>query len=75
MAGREHDRLGGFRQDLVHAELVVAIAARGGAQFAEEMDEVVGKAVVVIDQRQHGGGVTLVARAPSRREASGPGQL
>src|SRR5262245_8949025 len=66
-SGREHDRLGGFCQDLIHGDLVVAIDARGGAQFAEEMDEVVGEAVVVIDQREHGGSVTLRARLPSRR--------
>ena len=40
------------RRDLVHGDLVVAIDARGGAQFAEEMDEVVCEAVIVVDRRE-----------------------
>ena len=65
-AGRQHDRLRPLGQHLVDGHLVVAVDARRGAQFAEEMDEIIGKAVVVIDQRQHEGGVTLGAPAPSR---------
>src|SRR5262245_1608484 len=66
-SGRKYDRLGGFRQDLVHADLVVAIDARRGAQFAKEMDEGVGEAVVVIDQREHP--VVLRLRPVSRQGA------
>ena len=76
-ARRQHDGLGRLGQHLVDGDLVVAVDARRGAQFAEEMDEVVGKAVVIIDQRQHGvvlrlwpaprQGVRRAARGSSRR--------
>ena len=64
--GDEHDRLGPLGQHLVDGHLVVAVDAGRRAQFAEEMDEIVGEAVVVIDQREHERGVTLQAPAPSR---------
>ncbi len=53
-AGRQHDGLGAFRQHLVHGDLVVAVHLRARAQFPKEMNEIVGEAVVVIDQGQHG---------------------
>src|SRR5262245_14078709 len=69
-SGRKHDRLGSFRQDLIHGDLVVAIDSRGGAQFAEEMDEIVGEAVVVIDQREH---LVVLRSAPVSRQGAGEG--
>ena len=60
-AGRQHDGLRRLGQHLIDGDLVVAVDARRRAQFAEEMDEVVGEAVVIIDQRQHRRGVTLAA--------------
>jgi len=49
---RQHD---GFRRhllDLVERDLVVADHGRVGAQFAQEVDEIVGEAVVVIDDEE-----------------------
>ena len=69
--GRQHDRLRRLGQDLIHGDLVVAIDARRSAQFAEEMDEVVGEAVVVIDKRQHRVVLRFASYAPSRRAAAG----
>src|SRR5665809_165951 len=57
-ARRQHDRLRSLGQDLIHTDLVVTVDARGSAQFPKEMNEVVGEAVVIIDKRQHGSGVT-----------------
>src|SRR5262249_59286401 len=42
-----------FGDHLVDGDLVVAIDARRRAQFPKEMNKVVGKAVVIVDQRQH----------------------
>src|SRR6476646_10679123 len=64
-SGRQHDGLRRFRQHLIDGDLVVAVDARRRAQFPEEMNEVVGKAVVVVDQRKHGAPVTPAPRAPS----------
>ncbi|MNW06069.1 hypothetical protein D3C71_2024150 [compost metagenome] len=52
--GRQHD---GFRRhggDFVERDLVIAAHGNIGAQFAQEMDEVVGKAVVIIDDESTG---------------------
>src|SRR5689334_20555342 len=68
---REHDRFRALGQNLVDRHLVVAVDAGGCAQFAEEMNEIVGEAVVVIDQREHESGVTLGTPAPSRIEPLG----
>ncbi len=51
----QHDRRRLLRHDLIDADLVVPVDARGRAQFPEEMHEVIGKAVVIIDERQHQG--------------------
>ena len=51
-AGREDDRLGRHRRDLVEGDLVVAVDDRIRPKLAEEVDEVVGKAVVVIDDEE-----------------------
>ena len=45
-------RFGRERLDLVEGDLVVAEHRRVRAQFAEELDEVVGEAVVVIDDEK-----------------------
>jgi hypothetical protein len=63
--GREHDGLGALGQHIIDANFVVAIDTGRCAQFAEEMDEVVGETVVVIDQRQHG--VVLRSRRATRQ--------
>src|SRR5680860_1435277 len=65
---RQHDSLRPFRQHLVHGHLVVAIDLRARAQFPKEMNEVVGEAVVVIDQGQHGLVLRLV---PIGRQVQG----
>ena len=54
-AGREHDAGGLQRQRLVDRDLVVAMHDAARAEIAQEVDEVVGEAVVVIDQEKHGG--------------------
>src|SRR5262245_54261799 len=67
-AGRQHDGLRRLGKHLIDGDLVVAVDARRRAQFPEEMHEVVGKAVVIVDQRQHGDPVTPASRAPSSYE-------
>src|SRR5258708_7201290 len=54
-ARRDHDPVGLQLADLVERGLVVAEDAHFHTQFAEVMDEIVGKAVVVVDDHQHGG--------------------
>src|SRR4029077_14785867 len=64
-ARRQHDGLRRLGQHLIHGDLVVAVDTRRRAQFPKEMNEVVGKAVVIVDQRQHRRRVTPEPRAPS----------
>src|SRR5204862_547727 len=56
-ARREHDALGRQLQDLGDADLVVAEDLAGGAELAQVVDEVIGEAVVVIDEDEHGPGL------------------
>ena len=49
----------GFRaMRLVDRDLVVAMHDAARAEIAQEVDEVVGEAVVVIDQEKHGGSLS-----------------
>ena len=54
-AGREHDAGGLQRHGLVDRDLVVAMHDALRAEIAQKVDEVVGEAVVIIDQENHGG--------------------
>ena len=56
-AGREHDALGLHLHDIGNGDLVVAEHLAGGTELAQEVDEVIGEAVVVIDQDEHGSGL------------------
>ena len=62
--------LGAVRQHLVDRNLVIAMHAAFGPQLAQEMHEVVGETVVVIDQGQHGVGGKPAPGAPSSRIAA-----
>src|SRR5580704_16595154 len=60
------------RHRLVDRDLVVAVHGAARPEIAQEVDEVVGKAVVVIDQQKHGttpsaGGSKYRRRVPARR--------
>ena len=70
-SGRQHDGLRSFGQHLVDGHLVVTVDAGRRAQFAEEMHEVVGEAVVVIDERQHDG-LLRPGRSARQGEALAP---
>ena len=52
-AGREHDRLGLHGQNLRHRYGIVTPDLAAGAEIAEELHEVEGKAVVVVDEQYH----------------------
>ena len=52
-AGRQHDAIGTQIKRLCHRQCVITFHHDFRAQFAEEMDEVVGETVIVIDQQQH----------------------
>src|SRR6266404_1554021 len=52
-ARRENDALGPHRQHIGGRQLVVATNLDAGAELAQEVVEVVGEAVVVIDQDKH----------------------
>ena len=61
--GREHDALRMLRHGLADADLVVAPDFHLGAELAQEVEEVVGEAVVVIDQEVHRSGPRSAASA------------
>jgi hypothetical protein len=61
-AWREHDGAGFERQRLLDADLVVAVNGAARAEIAQEVDEVVGEAVVVIDEEEHGSTYPLMRR-------------
>src|SRR5580704_10369392 len=58
---RQHDAGGPERHRLVDRDLVVAMHDTSRTQVAQEVDEVVGEAVVIIDQEQHLTFVLLIA--------------
>ena len=71
-AGRQHDACGLQRHRLVDRDLVVAMHGAARPEIAQKVDEVVGEAVVVIDQQKHGttpsaGGSKYRWRVPTRR--------
>ena len=51
--GRDHDRVGRHGDRILHRQRVVAVDDGLGPELAQIVDEVVGEAVVVIDQEQH----------------------
>ena len=53
-AGREHDGLGVPGQRVLHGQLVVAHDLARSTDIADEMDEVEGEAVVIVDEQDHG---------------------
>jgi len=53
-AGRKDDSFRLLLQDFVGADLVVADDFARSAELAQEVDEIVGEAVVVIDEYQYG---------------------
>ena len=53
-AGGDEDAFGFFREDLIDGDFVIAIDLGFDAQIAQILDQVVGKAVVIVDQRNHG---------------------
>jgi hypothetical protein len=53
-SGREHDGLGVSGNDLVRRDLVVAMHGNIGPEPAQIMEQVEGKAVVIVDQQDHG---------------------
>src|SRR5690606_37337920 len=53
-AGRQHDGLRRHGGDLLKRDLVVTLDDDIGAQFSEEVDEIVGKTVVIIDDEKAG---------------------
>ncbi|MNN48952.1 hypothetical protein D3C81_1634540 [compost metagenome] len=76
-AGRQQYGLGLQRPGFLDGQVVVADDMRLGAQLREVVDEVVGKAVVVIDDEDHGrvlrtGGTTRQAKAGGKRTLSSP---
>ena len=67
-----------MRGDLVEGDLVVAVDGRVRAQLAQEVDEVVGEAVVVIDDEEAHGPLELRIYTVSSRESGirlGPATL
>jgi hypothetical protein len=64
--GRQHDPLGREGRDLIQAYLVVPVDDRLRPQLAEEMDEVVGEAVVVIDDEEFHGATCPTSALTSR---------
>ena len=52
--GGEHDRFRLAREGVAYGELVVAHDLAPGANVAQEVDEVEGEAIVVVDQQDHG---------------------
>ena len=62
-AGREHDGLGVHGHHLVDGDLVVAAHGELRPQLADVVDEVVGEAVVVIDDENGHGLCCLILRA------------
>ena len=55
-AGGDADALGGEAGDFLDGDFVVALHEGIGAEFAEVLDEVVGKGVVVVDDEEHRAG-------------------
>src|SRR5467141_621004 len=53
-AGREDDGGGFEREHLLHGERVVAVHHRLRPELAEQLDEVVGEGIVVVEDEQHG---------------------
>ena len=51
---RQHDGLRRGGQNLIDGDLVVPVDAGLRPKLAQEMDEVVGETVIIIDQQQHG---------------------
>ena len=54
-AGGEHDRFRLAREGVGYGELVVAHDLAPGANVAQEVEQVEGEAIVVVDQQDHGG--------------------
>ena len=52
-AGGEDQMAGGQAADLFHTQLIVAHYPNVGVEAADELIEIVGKAVIVIDQQNH----------------------
>ena len=52
-AGGEQDGGGAHRHRRLHVDLVVAADLRVGPELAQVVEEVVGEAVVIVDQEQH----------------------
>jgi len=55
--GRDHEAVDALADpfgDFVERDLVIAGDLHVGAQFTQVLDDVVGKAVVVVDHQQHG---------------------
>src|SRR5262245_4204760 len=57
--GRQYDALGCQLKHIGDGNLVVAVDLTARPKLAQEVDEIVGKAVVVIDQHQHRRGAIL----------------
>jgi hypothetical protein len=71
-AGRQHDRRGVHRHRLLHVDFVVAAHHHLRAELAEVVDEVVGEAVVVVDQQQHSEAAEAPAAPPAPEAAGQP---
>ena len=54
-ARRQHDALGLQGQRLIGGQGVIALHPDLRAQFSQEMEEIVGEAVIIIDQEKHAG--------------------
>jgi hypothetical protein len=54
-ARRQHNCLGPCRENLADADLVVAMDHRLGAEITQEVIEVPGEAVVIVDEDDHEG--------------------
>jgi hypothetical protein len=54
-AGRDDDSIGLQSFDIIDSELVVAADLDIGTQFAQVLDKVVGKRVVVVEDEDHSG--------------------
>ena len=60
--GRQHDRLRLARERVRDGELVVAPHLAARADVAQEVEQVEGEGVVVVDQQDHGGASSEQAR-------------
>ena len=67
--GRQHDRRGPQLHDCLHIKRVIAPYHHICAKLAQIMHEIVGKTVIVVDQKQHLAGALTIRDDP--RAASG----